>query len=66
MAWRGRWSDAVGTNYNTGGCDGRKHGRLIKNKKKIYYCGQAVVHHPVDLARTKLKFCNVKDEFYYV
>jgi glycosyltransferase involved in cell wall biosynthesis len=30
--------------------------RLIKNKKKIYYCGQAVVHHPVDLARTKLKY----------
>jgi glycosyltransferase involved in cell wall biosynthesis len=29
--------------------------RVIRNKKVLYYCGQAVVHHPVDLNRAKFK-----------
>jgi hypothetical protein len=28
--------------------------RFLKDKRKIYYCGQAVVRHPVDLKRLKL------------
>lgn len=29
--------------------------RVIRDKKVLYYCGQAVVHHPVDLNRARLK-----------
>ena len=30
--------------------------RMIQNGKKIYYCGQAVVHHPLVLSRTRLSY----------
>jgi glycosyltransferase involved in cell wall biosynthesis len=31
-------------------------GRLAKNNKKLYYCGAALVWHPLDLKRTQLSF----------
>lgn len=43
-----------GISKPTTGEDREFVGRLIKNNMSVYYCGQALIRHPVDLSRAKL------------
>jgi len=52
----GMFRTDIGPGKGTFGDDTEFVGRALKTGKKLYYCGEALVWHPVDIKRTTLKY----------